>query len=90
MGGWPQLSDVGERGYWGENPENRAMWAWFSLMHDGGGCFCIGGMLFGWDKVRLSGWMAAIEQCGQERVLGTKSRKLSWMGSVFANAWWRG
>ena len=55
------------------NPENRAMWARFSLMHDGGGCFCIGGMLFGWDKVRLSGWMAAIERCGQERVLGTKS-----------------
>jgi hypothetical protein len=57
VGGWPQLSDVGERGYWGQNPENRAMWAWFSLMHDGGGCFCIGGMLFGWDKVRLSGWL---------------------------------
>ena len=53
--------------------ENRAMWAQFSLMHGGGGCFCIGGMLFGWDKVRLSGWMAAIEWHKQKRVLGTKS-----------------
>ena len=42
MGGWPQLSSAGGKGYWGQNPENRAGWAQFLLMHGGGGKFCVG------------------------------------------------
>ena len=53
MGGWPQLSSVGGKGYWGQNPENRAGWAQFLLMHGGGGNFCVRDVWLRWGKVWL-------------------------------------
>jgi len=51
MGEWPQLSGAGGRGYWGQNPENRVVWAQLSLTYGGGGCFGAGGDLFCWENI---------------------------------------
>ena len=61
MGGWPQLSGMGGKGYWEQNPENRAGWAQFLLMHGGGGNFCVGDVWLRWGKVGLGRCVAAIE-----------------------------
>jgi hypothetical protein len=80
------LSGAGRRGIGDRNPENRAAWARFSLTHGGRGCFCIGGMWLRWDKAGLSGWVAMIEWCRWEGVLGTEIPKTELRGLSFGCA----
>jgi hypothetical protein len=66
-----------------KNAKNQAMWTQFSLTNGDGSCFCIGGMWLRWEKVGLSGWVAAIERRGWEVVLGTKIPKTELCGLGF-------
>ena len=69
------MSGAGRKGYWGQNPENRAGWAQFLLMHGGAGNFCVGDVWLRWGKVGLGRCVAAIEWHRQEGVPG----KMQWL-----------
>jgi hypothetical protein len=71
LGGWVATGGLGDK-----DLENQAAQTRFWLTNGSRGGYCVERRWFGWEKVRLSVWLAIIERRRWEVVLGTKISKI--------------